>query len=327
MTSDRELERLLDAWFTEGPEQVADRVVDGAAVRIARLPQRAAWRLRPWRFPAMSNPIRMLALTGAILVALLAGALFVVGAVGRPATPTPSPAAVATASPTPASTSTPAASVADWWRIGDCGLCLGRLTPGNQHSAFLRPALTYTVPAGWLNSYDQGDGYQLMEDNQANRACVESQTPTCELLTLNRDMRVGAANCSGDAAPGASLTASRIATALAARPGLTVTKPVEVMVGGLHGLQIDVEVAADWATACPDRGDTPSVATFMNSHDHWASVKGDRSRFILLDIPGAGTIAAGNMLIEVYASSSGDFDAFSKDAMPIVGTFQFAPGG
>ena len=36
MNSDRDLNRLLDAWFAEGPVQVADRVIDDTANRIAR---------------------------------------------------------------------------------------------------------------------------------------------------------------------------------------------------------------------------------------------------------------------------------------------------
>ena len=45
MTSERDIERLLDRWFTERPTEVADRVLDEVADRIGRLPQRRAWRV------------------------------------------------------------------------------------------------------------------------------------------------------------------------------------------------------------------------------------------------------------------------------------------
>ena len=45
MNEDRDLNRLLDAWFAEGPVQVADRVIDGTANRIAR--QRQTPRVAP----------------------------------------------------------------------------------------------------------------------------------------------------------------------------------------------------------------------------------------------------------------------------------------
>ena len=45
MNEDRDLNRLLDAWFADGPVQVADRVVDDTASRIAR--QRQTPRVAP----------------------------------------------------------------------------------------------------------------------------------------------------------------------------------------------------------------------------------------------------------------------------------------
>ena len=44
MTNDRDIERILDHWLAERPTQVADRVLDEVADRIARHPQRPAWR-------------------------------------------------------------------------------------------------------------------------------------------------------------------------------------------------------------------------------------------------------------------------------------------
>jgi len=96
MNEDRDLDRLLDAWFAEGPVQVADRVVAGTADRIARQRQLPAWRLRSWRFPTMSTPLKLVAIGAALLAVLVGGAVFMGG--GTPP-PTPPPAA----SPAPAS--------------------------------------------------------------------------------------------------------------------------------------------------------------------------------------------------------------------------------
>jgi len=96
MNEDRDLDRLLDAWFAEGPVQVADRMIDGTANRIARQRQVPAWRLRSWRFPTMSTPLKLVAIGAALLAVLVGGAVFMGG--GTPP-PTPPPAA----SPAPAS--------------------------------------------------------------------------------------------------------------------------------------------------------------------------------------------------------------------------------
>ncbi len=97
MNDDRDLNRLLDAWFAEGPVQAADRVIDGTASRIARQRQLPAWRLRSWRFPTMSTPLKLVAIGAALLVVLFGGAVLIGGGTARP-TPVPAP----TATPTPA---------------------------------------------------------------------------------------------------------------------------------------------------------------------------------------------------------------------------------
>ena len=50
MNQRRDIERLLDHWFADGPTQAPDRVLDVVADRIERQPQRPAWRLH-WRHP------------------------------------------------------------------------------------------------------------------------------------------------------------------------------------------------------------------------------------------------------------------------------------
>ena len=79
MNESRDLNRLLDAWFAEGPVQVADRVIDDTASRIARQRQTPAWRLRSWRFPTMSTPIKLVAIGAALLAVLVGGAVFMGG--------------------------------------------------------------------------------------------------------------------------------------------------------------------------------------------------------------------------------------------------------
>ena len=51
MTDQRELDRLLVAFFVEGTNELADRVIDAALDQIdhtrQRRPLRAPWRFRP----------------------------------------------------------------------------------------------------------------------------------------------------------------------------------------------------------------------------------------------------------------------------------------
>ena len=55
MTSQRELDRLLDIYFDDGRDELADRVIDAALDEIDHTRQRRAMRV-PWRFRTMTMP-------------------------------------------------------------------------------------------------------------------------------------------------------------------------------------------------------------------------------------------------------------------------------
>jgi hypothetical protein len=94
MTHDRDIERVLDLWFADGPMEVSDRVFDEAVERIHRQPQRRSWRFL-WREPNVSSPMRLAA---AAVVAIVAVAVAAVLFYPRL---TPTPAVGPTASPSP----------------------------------------------------------------------------------------------------------------------------------------------------------------------------------------------------------------------------------
>src|SRR5450830_962240 len=114
MTDQRELDRLLGAFFVEGTDELADRVIDAALDQIDHTRQRRATRM-PWRFSTM-NMLTRLAAAAVIGVLAVGGTLYLVQrgqpAVGGPSpTPgvssSPSQPAVGSPSPTPAVSSSP----------------------------------------------------------------------------------------------------------------------------------------------------------------------------------------------------------------------------
>ena len=70
MTHERDIERLLDHWFSDGPSQAPDRVLDAVADRIGRQSQRPAWRLdwRPFQMSSMLKFATALAAVGIVAV-------------------------------------------------------------------------------------------------------------------------------------------------------------------------------------------------------------------------------------------------------------------
>src|SRR3954471_17182490 len=102
-TRQPELDRLLDFYFDDGRDELADRVIDAALDEIDHTRQRRAMRV-PWRFRTMTMPLRLA--TAALIGALvLGGAFLLTGGGTRPSTVVPA------ALPGPAWTVTGAPSV------------------------------------------------------------------------------------------------------------------------------------------------------------------------------------------------------------------------
>ncbi|HEY3334985.1 MAG TPA: hypothetical protein VGK16_07065 [Candidatus Limnocylindrales bacterium] len=210
MNEDRDLDRLLDAWFADGPAMAHDRVVDGVASRISRQRQLPAWRLRSWRFPAMSSPLKLVLIGAALVAALAAGAVIVGGG--------PNGLGVMTPTPTPVPPPLPN----------------GNLAPG-AYTAHPVTGMTWTitVPDGWTGSDDWFLSYDLAPDTHA----VSVGGPT-----ENENAPADSCAAAGTA-PAASVDA--FVAAVQARDDWTVSAPVDVAVGGYSGSRIDLEVPAD----------------------------------------------------------------------------------
>ena len=71
MTQQRDIERLLDLWFSDGPDQAPDRVVDIVTDRIERQSQRPAWRLQRRPFPVNAYAKLAVAAAAVLIVAVV----------------------------------------------------------------------------------------------------------------------------------------------------------------------------------------------------------------------------------------------------------------
>jgi hypothetical protein len=104
MTDERALNRLLDAFFVEGSNELADRVIDAALDQIDHTDQRRAMRV-----PRSLRSLRMLSrLAAAAVVGVLAvgGALYLIRLPSGTGAPSPTPGASASPSEPPG-TATP----------------------------------------------------------------------------------------------------------------------------------------------------------------------------------------------------------------------------
>ena len=251
MTNDRQIERLLDSWFADGPMTAPDRVIDDVAARITRQPQRPAWRLQPWRFPAMSSPLKLILIGAALIAALAAGAVLVGGG-SRSEAVVVAPTAIPVPTPVPPP------------------LPNGSLAPGT-YTAHPLPGWRWkiTVPDGWVGSDDWFVSYDIAPDVHE----VSVGGP-------NVNAGVPADSCApADTTPAASV--AEFIAAVQARDDWTVSAPVDVTVGGYSGSRIDLEVPA--GSTCAD-GSNYFVFASPNDGGYRAYGPYTRFRLWILDI-------------------------------------------
>jgi hypothetical protein len=308
MTSGRDIERLLDAWLADGPTQIADRVIDDVAARIAHQPQRPAWRLRPWRSISMTPSLK-LATAVAALVAVVVGSLLILGPRFPSAgvSPTPRPT---DASPSASRSSSPVAS-ATAFRPGT-----GTMLPGTYVANLNIGLLTFAVPAGW--STDEGGTLDF--------SLHWNGGPEKDTVRVFTDMHRAAKDdaCTETPDPGVAGTSAAVLADLASDPNLVGAGGQPVHVGGMDGGWIDVAVAAGVRKTCPFSNGVVTVPLIVDALPgegaYWGIGPGERIRVIALDA-GEGH----NVVVAVDSAAGSSFDALAAATMPIVQSFAFEP--
>jgi hypothetical protein len=303
MTSERDIERLLDRWFTERPTQVPDRTLDGVADRIARQPQQPAWRVLGKDSPVTTYFKPLLAVAAVVAIAVAGIALLRPPSGPGTVTVTPAPSA----QPTPAATDAPSPSATFAYPTA------GLLPAGTHSTKSFAPRFTLTVPEGWINDGDAAESpgnyghYGLFPDTPANRAeFARTGSADKGILIVSNLLRPYFMCEAWEDNRGT--TATEMAAAVAGNEAFTTTGPVDVTIGGLTGKQVDLSLNPDWTETCPDGVPTSVLAD-------------QRTRAIFLDRPGGPVLVM--FIGSVHAA---DHEAFLAEAMPIVESFQFDLG-
>lgn len=104
MTRNRDIERVLEEWFSEGPTQMPDHLFTAVVDRIDRVPQRRLAQLKT-RFFAMNSNLRLATAAAVILAVGVVGAFALSRAPGTGTSPSPTPIVTPgpSASPSPLS--------------------------------------------------------------------------------------------------------------------------------------------------------------------------------------------------------------------------------
>ena len=185
------------------------------------------------------------------------------------------------------------------------------LPAGTYTSRAFQPPVTFTVPDGWWNPSDTAPFFALQ--------------PTATSVTgiyLFRDPEPASQDpaCPDSAEPGVGTTSVALATWIRGLPGLSVSAPRIVTVGGLRGTEIDVAIAPEWTASCPYSSGLAAVPLFVDSDSDliWTVAGSERLRLSLLDVPGGGTV-----VVDIDAFDGSLWDQILAAATPIVRSFIF----
>lgn len=197
------------------------------------------------------------------------------------------------------------------------GQCLGELEGGRRYrTAIFTPQIAYTTPPGWSNMEDLPGNFLLLPPR---RRVDGVDAGTADYLGVYSGATVAAADCAPRPMPGVGLEPEAVVTALAERPGLDVSEPREVAVGGLEGMVIDIEQQPDTTAGCKVGGDLTIIPLFIGvgpaSVEH-AQVPDLLTHLYVLDNGGS------NVIVEV---SDVGRDERPFDHEQIVTNLRFSP--
>lgn len=219
------------------------------------------------------------------------------------------------------------------WELMDCPTaddnCLGVVEAGTHASHFIDPflangedwaprfeAISYTVPDGWMNVEDwpaffrlapvdapEGTGIYITSD-----VVLVSESDVCQDV---QDLALGT-------------TAGAMANAIADGPGLVVTPPAPVTIGGLEGLRLDISRDPAWTAPCPWSEGRPARPIFTDRSPtegfNYGVEADSRARIYLLDVgPGRA------ILVSAESLTSADYAAHVDELTAVVEALQFHP--
>lgn len=305
MTPERDIDRLLDIWFRDGPTEAPDRIIDAVADRIGRQSQRRSWRLH-WRLTHMTTTIKLAAaLLAVAIVALVSWQLLPSSSDKVGGGPIPGQSASPHSSPSVGPTPSP---YCEDLLPG----CAGLLPAGSHRSNQLVPAISYETPDGWRNVIDLPDVYKLDPPGAVSpyilvwtHAAISDQTTRCSL----------------DPDPNRGRSAADWIAFLTSHPGLDASEPIDIDFGGVTGQQVELAVAADWTETCPNH-DKPYVILLTQPVDGRPGEYGlpadQRVLMTVVDVGGR------TVVIESYGDQSPVMFASSiAAAKALIATFRF----
>ena len=183
---------------------------------------------------------------------------------------------------------------------------------GTHTTTSFQPATTYTVGTGWVNPIDSPDYFNLALATDSNNGIHLFHNPQA----LSQD-----AACPAAPQAGVGTTAADLVAWIRSLPGLNVSLPIMVTVGGLPATQMDVSIHSTWTRTCSFANGLPTVPLFFRPSVNlgWWVAGDEMLRLYLLDVPGQGTV-----VVDLDSFAGDGFGDLLTSAAPVVKSLSFA---
>jgi hypothetical protein len=164
--------------------------------------------------------------------------------------------------------------------------CDGPLEPGKYRWTFSDPTIDFEITSpGWIWMYG-GGGIHLVADETPPPRHQGLYVP--DGIYFLHDPTIASRDCTESSEPGVGRSTSDLVAWLETAPGIAVSEPTPVTVGGFEGMQLDLEIDPAWAKTCPFSQELPAVPLLFNGSAplggyHWAIVPGQSMRWYILD--------------------------------------------
>jgi hypothetical protein len=165
----------------------------------------------------------------------------------------------------------------------DCpeSTCQGLLDVGVFRSTVLDPAISFEVTEpGWTWDYSAGT-FRIVADPSHE----DLYSP--DGIYFLRDPGIASQDCEETEEPGIGRSVKDLVAWLKAAPGLAVTDPTPVTIGGLDGLMLDLRLDPGWSRPCFWSGKVPAVPLIFRGADvggyHWAMLPDMSLRWYVLE--------------------------------------------
>ena len=183
---------------------------------------------------------------------------------------------------------------------------------GTYTSAAFQPAVTFTVPDGWVITGDSAKFFQLSPAGNE-----------IDGIYLFRDVAAASqdAACPDQEEPGVGRTSADLITWIRGLPGLTVSNPAMATIGGLPATSIDAGIKEGWKQSCSFANGSPTVPLFYGGAAgfRWVVYGAERMRLYITDLPTGGTV-----VVNIDTVDGPYIDQLIAQALPIVKSMSFA---